>query len=149
MSLIEKLKNDVTEALKAGDSLRAETLRGVVSSIHNEEIAMRAKSLEITEEDVVKVLKKEAKKRREAIEVYTSANRSELSDKEKKELEIISSYLPPEMGEGDIRVIVKNVIEKEGSDNFGNVMKAVMEEIAGRAEAGTVANIVKTAIGGN
>jgi len=144
VSLVDKLKADVNDAVKAQDSLRVETLRGVLSSVHNEEIAMRAKSLEIKDGDVIRIIQKEAKKRKEAIDVYKTAKRTELAEKEQGELEIISTYLPPEMSEEEIRGIVERVIEIEGRDNFGKIMKSVMGEVAGRTEATVVTEIVKS-----
>ena len=145
MDLIERIKGDLTEALKSGESLVVETLRGALSGIHNMEIEKRSEG-ELSEEEVVKVLQKEAKKRRESADVYTDAGRSELADKERAELEIISVYLPSQLEQSEVDEIVREVI-KGGEDNFGNIMKSVMAKVSGRADAKVVSEIVKEQLG--
>lgn len=144
MSQLEKLKTDLKSALKLKDSQKVETLRGMLASIHNEEIAKRSKSGEsdLTEEEVTVVLQKEAKKRKEAIEIYSKADRRDLEDKERAELETISAYLPKELSRDEIEKIVRDVVSL-GEDNFGKVMGGVMKEVAGRADASLVSEIVK------
>ena len=144
MSQLEKLKTDLKSALKLKDSQKVETLRGMLASIHNEEIAKRSKSGEsdLTEEEVTVVLQKEAKKRKEAIEIYSKADRRDLEDKERAELETISAYLPEELSRDEIEKIVRDVVSS-GEDNFGKVMGGVMKEVAGRADASLVSEIVK------
>ena len=144
MSLIDTLKSDLNGSLKSGEAQRAETLRGLLSSIHNEEIAKRTKGgdSELSEEEVIGVLQKEAKKRREAIEIYGKAGRGDLEDKEKKELDLIGLYLPPQLERAEIENIVSKVIS--GSDEgFGQVMGKVMKEVSGRADSKVVSEIVK------
>jgi len=148
MSLEDRIKSDTTEAIKAHDSLRADTLRGVLSGIHNEEIALHAKSEELDDSVVQSVLQKEAKKRKEAIDIYTKAGRDDLAKKEKDELDIISTYLPAQLNEDELLEIVKKAVETEGGDNFGKVMQKVMKEVGGRAEARLVTEIVKSETGG-
>jgi len=149
MALIDDLKSDVTDALKAGDSGKAETLRGLAASVHNEEIAKRSKGGEgeLSDDEVVAVLQKEAKKRKESIEVYTDAGRNDLADKEKTELAIIENYLPPVLEESEIEGIVEKIVAG-GEDNFGKVMGAVMGEVKGRADSKVVTEIVKKKLGG-
>ena len=146
MALLDQIKGDVKEALKARNALRAETLRGLVSSLNNEEIACRSNSKEFTDEVALKVLQGEAKKRKEAIEVYSGAGREELAEKEKEELKIIEGYLPAELTEEEVSEIVKKVIETTGGDNFGAVMGAVMKEVSGRADSQLVTKVVKEQI---
>ncbi|MBU2101612.1 GatB/YqeY domain-containing protein [Patescibacteria group bacterium] len=141
MALLEDLKKDSENALRAGDSLRTETLRMILASVHNEQIA-KGKDEEFKEEEVVNVIRKEAKKRREAAEIYENAGRGELAEKENNELEIIKSYLPPEMNEEEIVLIIKEVVVN-GETNFGKVMGQVMNKVAGRAEPGKVSELVK------
>lgn len=147
--LIDQLKSDLTTALKAGEALKVETLRGLLAAIHNAEIEKRTKSGEdkLTEEEAESVLQKEAKKRKEAAEVYGRAGRSELEGKEKNELEIIASYLPPPLSGAEIEAIVGRAVEEHGKENFGKVMQAVMTEVGSRAGAGDVSKIVKRALG--
>src|SRR3989304_8680800 len=98
MTLIEQLKKDSAEALKANESLKVEVLRGLLAAVHNREIELRGKGKELSEEEVLMVLGREAKKRKEANQIYSEAGRNDLAKKESRELEILKSYLPPEMG---------------------------------------------------
>ncbi len=142
MALTDQLKTDIAEALRKGDELKVETLRGLSAAIHNREIELRAKGKELDEEEVLTVLGREAKKRKEANQIYAQAGRADLAEKESKELEIIKSYLPPEMDRSEIEAIVKRVIA-DGMTDFGRVMGAVVKETKGRAEPGVVKEIVE------
>lgn len=142
MVLVDQLKTDTTQALKGGESLRVETLRGLLAAVHNREIELRGKGKELDEEEVLTVLGREAKKRKEASQIYSEAGRTDLAQKESKELEIIKSYLPPEMGVDEIEVIVRRVVG-DGVTEFGQVMRAVVKETKGRAEPGIVKGIVE------
>ena len=93
------------------------------------------------------VLRREAKKRRESADIFASADRQELANKEEKELTLIKGYLPPELSEAEIDAIVSEVVSG-GQGDFGKVMGAVMAKIAGRADAGKVSATVKRALGG-
>ncbi len=142
-SFKEKLSGDLKESMKAGDSTKVGTLRMVLSAIQNRAIEKKAKSKEyLTDDEITDVLRKEAKKRKEAIEIYSKASRDDLKNKEVSELNIIQSYLPPELGEADIEKIAKEAI-KAGAKDFGGVMKAVMKESKGRADSGLASAIIK------
>ncbi len=141
MVLTSQLKDDANQAMKSGEALELETLRGLLAALHNREIELRTKG-GLTEEEVLAVLGREAKKRKEAGQIYTGAGREDLADKESKELEIIKKYLPPEMNRDEIEAIVKKVIG-EGVTDFGRVMGAVVKETKGRAEPGVVKEIVE------
>lgn len=158
MSLKEKLTDDSKEALKSGDSFRVGVLRMLLSALHNKEIEKKGKGLPaqagqdfvLTEDEVIDVLMKESKKRKEAGEIYSKAGRSDLSEKEAKELEIIKRYLPEQLGEEEIEKAVKAAIEKIGADNikdFGKVMAEAMKELKGRADASSISEMVKKNIG--
>jgi len=97
MSLLEKLKQDLKEAMRAGDAKRLSTLRMLFTAIKNKEIEERKKDIGLGEEEVVAVLQKEAKKRKDAIEEYTKAGRPELAEGETEELRILEEYLPAEL----------------------------------------------------
>ena len=146
---LERLRLDLTDALKSEEAERANTIRGLIASVHNEEIAKRSRGedSEITDEEVVKVLQKEAKKRKEAIEIYGKAGRADLEGKEKAELEVISAYIPEELSMEEVKKIVDKVLAS-GETNFGKVMGGAMKEIAGRADASIVSEIVKERLGG-
>lgn len=142
MALVDQLKADINRALRNGDNLKVETLRGLLAALHNREIELRSKAKELDEEEVISVLGREAKKRKEASQIYTGAGRTDLAVKESKELEIIKGYLPPEMSPDEIELVVKRVIEA-GVTDFGQVMGTVVQETKGRAEPSTVKEIVE------
>jgi len=148
MSNIDKLKADLTDAVKAKDSHKVETLRGLVASIHNEEIAKRSKDGDSTlsEAEVVSVLQKEAKKRKESAEVYGGAGRNDLENKERAELVIIEEYLPAGLKDEEVGDIVKKIVSA-GEDNFGKVMGIAMKEVAGRADSSVVSAVIKKLLG--
>lgn len=146
MAVFEDLKKDLIQALKSKEAARTLTLRMLLAAIHNEQIA-KGKANELGEEDVVGVLRREAKKRREAADIYAKAGRGELADKENAELEIIKSYLPAELSDADVENLIKEVLTG-GETNFGKVMGQVMGKIAGRAEPGRVSEIVRQALSG-
>ena len=144
MAIIEELRADSIQALKGGDSFKLEAIRFLLSSIHNAEIEKRTKSGEgnLTDEEVVSVLNKESKKRREAIEIYAGAGRKDLEEKETRELEIIKSYLPEGLTAAEIESVIDKALAA-GPKPFGEVMKEVMKEVAGRADSKTVSDLVK------
>jgi hypothetical protein len=142
-SLKEKLSGDLKESMKAGDSTKVGTLRMILSAIQNRLIEKRAKTEEgLTDDEILDIFRKEAKKRKEAIEIYSKAGRDDLKDKEVVELGIIQVYLPPELSEADIEKIAKGAI-KAGAKDFGGVMKVVMKESKGRADSGLASAIIK------
>ena len=145
---IDKLRADLTDAVRAKDSHKTETLRGLIASIHNEEIARRSKegNSTLSETQMVAVLQKEAKKRKESAEVYGGAGRSDLENKERAELAIIEEYLPAGLKDEEVLEIVKGIVSG-GEDNFGKVMGMAMKEVAGRADSQVVSAIVKELLG--
>lgn len=143
MPLLLRLNEDVKTALRAGASLKVSTLRMVLAAIHNREIEKRSKSREaLTDEEIIDVLRREVKKRKEAIEIYGSAGRTDLKDKEEAELKVIEFYLPPELGDEEIEKVVKGIISI-GEKDFGKVMKEAMKQLAGSVEARRVSDVVK------
>ena len=146
MVLLAKLQDNLKTALKGGDSETVGIIRMLQAAIQNEHIA-KGKDKELTDEDIMAVLRKEAKKRHESADVFAGAGRKDLSDKEEKELALIKTYLPPELSEQEVEAIVSEVVSS-GQSEFGKVMGAVMVKIAGRAEAGKVSEAVKKALGG-
>jgi|SRR3989344_23688 len=146
MELLAKLQEDLKTALKGGDSETVGTIRMLQAAIQNEHIA-KGKEKEFTDEDVMAVLRKEAKKRRESADVFAGAGRTDLAEKEEKELALIKTYLPPELSDQEVEAIVAEVVAG-GQSEFGKVMGAVMAKIAGRAESGKVSAAVKKALGG-
>lgn len=145
MGTLEKIKTDLKEALKSRDSFKAGTLRYVLSAVHNAEID-KGKGSKLTEEELATLLQKQAKQRKESIEAYRKGDRSDLVEKEEKELEIIEAYLPEQLGEEEIKKIVGEAIEQVGASgpqDMGKVMGALMPKVKGRADGSLVSRLVK------
>jgi len=149
MSLKEQLRTDMTTAMKARDELRTSTLRMVITAITNEEVAGKA-ARELSDDEVLKVVAKEAKKRREAAEAFDQGNRPELADRERAEGEVLDAYLPAQLSDAELAEIVRAAIESTGASGpqaIGQVMKVVQPQVAGRAEGGRIAAEVKKLLG--
>lgn len=148
--LKEKIIQDLKGAMKAGDIEKTGVLRMLSAALHNREIE-KGKDAVLTEDEVVQVLMREAKKRREAIDLFIKGNRPELADKEKGELKILEFYLPKQMGREEIMAAVERVIvtfrQAQGDIVFNNIMKAVMAELKGKADGKTISEIVKEKLG--
>lgn len=141
------ISQQIQAALKSGDSLRASTLRLLSSSLHNEKIA---KMRDLTEEEELAIVRRELKRREEAVEAYKKGGRQDLAEKEEKEAEILKEFLPEQMTELQITQIVEEEIERvgvSGPGDFGKVMGAVMERLHGKAGGSTVARVVKSKLG--
>jgi len=142
---LKKIKAELLEALKSGDRFRADTLRYLLSVIHNAEIS-KGKGATLTEEELAELLQKQVKQREESIAAYEKGNRPDLVEKEKKELEIIKGYLPEQLSEEEIKKLAKDAVEEvgaKGSQDMGKVMGALMPKVKGRADGSTVSRIVK------
>ena len=141
MGKSQTILSDLKQAKKAKEADKVSVLRMLVAAMKNLEIEKKAK---LESEDVLRVIKKEAKKRTEAIEMYKKAGRSELVEKETNELKIIKKYLPAIMGKEELVKIVSQMKEAgELGDDFGSAMKAVMTKVKGKADGGLVASVVK------
>lgn len=145
MSIVKQINNDLIISLKAGDSLSVEVLRSVNAVLKNFQIEKRGKgqSEELSEDDVLMILKKEVKKRKEAIELYRQGGRDDLADKEQKEILVLQKYLPEEMIREAVEAKVNDVLERSDSREFGVIMKEVIKELGGRADGKVVAEILK------
>jgi len=146
--LVKRLEADYLTAVKQKDQAKVDIYRLLKSALKNEEIEKRTDRSQLdglNEEDVIKVLKKEAKKRQEAIQLYTSGGRDDLRKKEESELTIIKEYLPSELADEEIKNIVKKVIQDNNlsQQDFGQAMKLVMAELKGQADGKRVGQIVK------
>ena len=142
MALQVDLDQEFKIALKAKNKLKVNTLRLLKSSIKNKEIELKKK---LNDDEIIKVLRKELKKREESIKAYKKAKRLELVAQEEKEFHIINKYLPTLMSEEEVIKIVDQVIE-EGLNNFGQIMKEVMIRAKGQAAGQLVQKIVKDKI---
>lgn len=140
MSLAQNIEIDFKNALKAQQTLKLAVLRMLKSALKNEAIAK--KQAELSDEEVVAVLRRELKKRQDSILAFESAGRNDLASTEKAEAELINAYLPALMSEEDIAKIVEEVIAS-GISGFGLVMKEVMAQAKGQADGQIVQKLVK------
>lgn len=143
--LKQQLRDDLTTAMKARDQLKSSTLRMVLTAISNEEVAGK-EARELDDADVLKILTKEAKKRRESVEAYVDAKRPELAKKEEDELAVIAKYLPAQLSAEELSGIIKASIDEvkaDGMHAMGQVMKIIQPKIAGRADGKAVADEVR------
>ncbi|WP_067630042.1 GatB/YqeY domain-containing protein [Actinomadura latina] len=145
MTLKEKLETDLSSAMKARDEVRTRTLRMALTAVKNEEVAGK-RSRELSDDDVVKVLTREAKKRREAATAFGDAGRDAQAQAERDEGAVLEEYLPAQLADEELTALVADAIAQTGAAGpraMGQVMKAVNPKVAGRAEGGRVAAEVK------
>ena len=143
--LKDQLQADLTTAMKARDELRSATIRMVLTAIRTEEVAGKT-ARELDDADVVTVLGREAKKRREAAEAFEQGGRTECAARERAEGEVIAAYLPAQLGDDEVRDLVAAAIAETGAAGpqaMGQVMKVVTPKTAGRADGGRVAAEVR------
>lgn len=143
--LSDTLQNDIKAAMMAHDEQKLSTLRMLKSAIQYTEIN-KGLDYKATDEDILDVIGKEVKKRREAIELYEKGGRAELADKEKKELEILQGYLPEQMGEDEIKKLVDEAVSQSGANSMqdmGKVMGVLMPKVKGKADPGMVSSLVR------
>ncbi|HNW33101.1 GatB/YqeY domain-containing protein [Candidatus Dojkabacteria bacterium] len=142
MSLIDTFRKDMISATKDGNTDKLDILKLALASMIN---AQKAASEELKDVDFEKILKKEVNKVKDSIEQFSAIGRMELANREKRQLEVLESYLPKEMSSEDVAKIVKRIISEikpEGSKDMGRVMGVVMKEVAGRADGNIVKEIV-------
>ena len=140
------LQQQLKESMLARDALKTSVLRMLLSAINYYEIQKGGARYEATEEDILGVIQNQAKQRRDSIEQFKTAGRQELVDKESKELEILSVYLPEQMGEDEITKLVKEAISQTGATSMvdmGKVMGALIPKTKGKADGGLVSKIVR------
>jgi len=150
MALKEKLQSDLTQSMRDRNELRSGTIRMVLTAIKNEEVSGK-EARELSDAEVITVLSREAKKRREAAEAFEQAGAKERADIEKAEGEIIATYLPAQLSESEIKDLINAAIAESGASGpqqMGLVMKAIQPKIAGRADGGLVSSLVKAALSG-
>jgi len=150
MALKEKLQNDLTVAMRARDEVRSGTIRMVLTAIKNEEVAGK-EARELSDAEVITVLSREAKKRREAAEAYDQAGAADRAANEKAEGSIIAEYLPAQLSEQEIKDLIAAAIAETGASGpqqMGLVMKSIQPKIAGKADGGVVSSLVKAALSG-
>lgn len=146
--LKQQLRDDLTTAMKARDQLKSSTLRMVLTAITNEEVAGK-EARELDDADVLKIITKEGKKRREAAEAFTDAGRPELAEQELAELTICEEYLPAQLSSDELTQIINDAIAESGAQGMqamGSVMKIVQPKVAGRADGKAVADQVRSSL---
>ena len=150
MALKEKLQNDLTEAMRARDEVRSATIRMILTAIKNEEVSGK-EARDLNDQEVITVLSREAKKRREAAEAFEQAGAADRAANEKAEGVIIAEYLPAQLNESEIKDLITAAIKETGAagpQQMGLVMKSIQPKIAGRADGGLVSSLVKAALSG-
>jgi uncharacterized protein YqeY len=150
MALKEKLQNDLTEAMRARDEVRSSTIRMVLTAIKNEEVSGK-EARDLSDAEVITVLSREAKKRREAAEAFEQAGANDRAANEKAEGVIIAEYLPAQLSEAELKDLIASAIAETGAtgpQQMGLVMKSIQPKIAGRADGGIVSSLVKAALSG-
>ena len=143
--LKERLRTDLSAAMRARDQVRLRTLRSALTAITNEEVSGTS-ARELSDDEVMKVLTREARKRREAAEAFGAAGRSAQAEAERAEGEVLAGYLPAQLSDGELGDLVAAAIAETGAagmSSMGPVMKAVTPRVAGRAEGGRVAAEVR------
>ena len=145
MALTEQIQADLTTAMKARDKEATAALRGIVAAIRNARVA-EGQTGDLTDEQTVELLGREAKKRTEAAEAFANAGRQEQAEKEQAELAVIRRYLPAQLGDDELRAIVDDAITATGASapgDMGQVMSAVMPQVKGRADGKRVSALVR------
>jgi uncharacterized protein YqeY len=150
MSLKEKLQNDLTAAMRARDEVKSSTIRMVLTAIKNEEVSGK-EARDLSDAEVITVLSREAKKRREAAEAFEQAGAADRAAAEKAEGVVIAEYLPKQLSESEIKELISAAIAETGAAGpaqMGLVMKSLQPKIAGKADGGLVSGLVKAALSG-
>ena len=146
--LKSKLQSDLNEAIKSRNTVVAETIRMVLAAITNEEVAGKEKK-ELSDAEVITVLTREAKKRREAAEAFEQGGRADKAASEKAEGEVIAGYLPEQLTEDEIKNLISETIGAVGASgpsDMGKVMGALKAKVAGKADGALVSSLVKAAL---
>ena len=148
MTLRERLQDDTTAAMRSGDALRRDTLRMVQNAVYNIE---KAKRITLTDDDIVAVITRETKTRRESVEAFRRGGREDLAAKEEAEIAILAEYLPEPLTEDDVRALVDQGITETGATSardLGKVMGWLSPRIRGRADGKVASGLVAQALAG-
>ncbi|MEI8222981.1 MAG: GatB/YqeY domain-containing protein [Actinomycetes bacterium] len=148
MGLKEKLQSDLTEAIRSRNELVSGTIRMVLTAITNEEVAGK-ESRTLSDDEIITVLSREAKKRREAAEAFADAGRADKAELEKSEGEVIAAYLPKQFSDEELNALIADAVAKSGAtgpQDMGKVMGILKPQIAGKADGGKVSAAVKAAL---
>ena len=143
MSILEKLKSDLKEAMRAKDVEKRDTIRMVMSAVKQIEVDERR---EVTDEDMIKILQKAIKQREDAINFAKESNRDDLIEKNQNEINILEKYLPKQLSDEELEVEVKSIIEEVGATSMkdmGKIMGVATKKLAGKADGKRINQIVK------
>ena len=146
MSFMDRLSKDMKDAMRAKASDRLSAIRMVISAIKNKQIDEKR---ELSDEEMLAIVASDVKKRKDAASQFADGGRQDLVEEEEKGIAILTEYLPKQMGEDDVKAIVKEAVTKTGASSMkdmGAVMKAVMPEVKGKADGGLVNRLVKEAL---
>ena len=149
-ALKDQLQADLTAAMKARDELTTATLRMLLTAVGTEEVAGKA-ARELSDDEVLKVVGREAKKRREAAAAFADAGRSDRAERELAEEQVLTAYLPAQLSDDELAALVRDAVAETGAAgprDMGAVMKAVVPRVAGRADGSRVSSAVKAALAG-
>lgn len=149
--LRDQLQQDLKESMFAKDEIRTSTIRLVISALKYFEIQKGGAGYAATDEEILEVISKEAKKRKESLVIYQENNRQDLIDKEQKELDILQKYLPEQMGEEEVKALVIEAIQQTGATtqaDMGKVMGNLMSKVKGKADGSLVSKIVREELSG-
>jgi len=150
MTLKQTISDDLKSALKASEVIRLSTLRMLSAAIANKEIELRKKDIGLSDGEVLDVVSSEARRRKDSITEYDKAQRIELAQKERDELTILQSYLPPEIADDELVRIIRDGIREAGATSekdFGKVMKVIMPILKGKASGDRIAAVLKKELG--
>lgn len=150
MTIIEQIKSDMKDAMRAKDAIALTTIRGLISGCTNELVATgKTPQDEITDEIALTVIKRASKQRKDAIEQYQEGGRTDLVESEQAELSVIEKYLPQMMSKDQIKTIAEAKIAEFGGDKskMGQIIGAVIKETAGQADGGDVKAVVMELLG--
>jgi uncharacterized protein len=148
-TLKDQLRADLTTAMKARDETRTRTLRMALTSISNEEVSGPA-ARDLTDDEVIRILAREAKRRREAATAFADAGRDDQAAAERAEEQVLAGYLPAQLDDGELAAMVATAIAETGASGpagIGQVMKVITSRVAGRAEGSRVAALVRSQLG--
>jgi len=152
MSLKEKLQSDLTGSMRNRDEIRSSTIRMILTAIKNEEVSGK-EARDLSDAELITVLSRESKKRREAAEAFDQAGAKDRANTERAEGVIIAEYLPKQLSEAEVKELIDSAIKETGASSpaqMGLVMKSLQPKIAGKADGALVSSLVKAAlVGGN
>lgn len=147
--LKQKLTDDLKASMLAKDEIKTSVLRMLKSATQYFEIQTGGAGFEANDAQILDLITKEVKKRKESIELYKQGNRQELVDREQKEIDVLMTYLPAQMSEDEVKKLVTDAVEKSGAktmSEMGKVMGILMPQVKGKADGGMVSKLVKEAL---